>query len=161
MDGIIVNLPAIRAAITATVDEDGISPLQAFIDGRRTPIRYEGDDPVTATKSVAFVRDANEFMGLVFLYPDVIVRVFDPRDLTGYQTPAVDTETGEQLWDEVVDEEGGVRMVRRMVDVPADQELLAEYRAVYDYTLTDTVVIGDGPETAQRPRPLLFGNINS
>jgi len=159
MDGIIVNLPAIRAAIVATVDEDGISPLQQFIDGRRTPIRYEGDDLVTATKSVAFVRDAAEFMGMVSLYPDVIVRVFNPRDLTGYQTPAVD-EAGEQIWDEVVDEEGGRRMARRMVDVPPDQELLAEYRAVYDYTLTDTVVIDDETgETAQRPRPLLFGRI--
>jgi hypothetical protein len=159
MDGIIVNLPAIRAAITATLDEDGNSPLQQFIDGRRTPIRYQGDNPVTATRSVAFVRDAEEFKMLVLLYSDVIVRVFNPRDLTGYQTPDVDAETGEQLWDEVVDEEGGRRMVRRMKDVPADQELLAEYRAVYDYTLTDTVVVGEGPETAQRPRPLLFGRI--
>ena len=161
MDGIIVNLPAIRAAITATVGEDGISPLQQFIDGRRTPIRYEGDDPVTATKSVAFVRDASEFMGLVFLHPDVIVRVFNPRDLTGYQVQATDPETGEQIWDEVVDEEGVRRMVRQMVDVPPDEDLLAEYRAVYDYTLTDTVMVGDGPETAQVPRPLIFGWINS
>jgi hypothetical protein len=159
MDGIIVNLPAIRAAIAATLDEDGNSQLKQFIDGRRTPIRYEGDDPAAATKSVAFVRDAAEFMGLVLLYPDVIVRVFNPRDLTGYQVPVVDPETGEQLWDEVVDEDGGVRFVRRMVDVPPDQELLAAYKAVYDYTLTDTFVIGDGPETAQRPRPLLFGRI--
>jgi hypothetical protein len=159
MDCIIVNLPAIRAAITATLDEDGISPLQQFIDGRRTPIRYEGDNPVTATKSAAFVRDAEEFKMLVLLYSDVIVRVFNPRDLTGYQIPDVDPETGEQLWDEVVDEEGGRRMVRRMKDVPSDQELLAEYRAVYDYTLTDTVVVGEGPETEQRPRPLIFGRI--
>jgi hypothetical protein len=159
MDGIIVNLPAIRAAITATVDEDGTSPLQQFIDGRRTPIRYEGDDPVTATKSVAFVRDASEFVDMATLYPDVIVRVFNPRDLTGYQVQATDPETGERLRDETFDEEGGIRMVPRMVDVPPDQELLDEYRAVYDYTLLDTVMVGEGPETAQVERPLIFGRI--
>jgi hypothetical protein len=159
MDGIIVDLPAIRAAIAATLDEDGISPLQQFIDGRRTPIRYEGDNPVTATKSVAFVRDANEFSDAITMFPSIVQRVIPARDLTGYQIPDVDPETGEQLWDEVVDKESGRRMVRRMKDVPSDQELLAEYRAVYDYTLTDTVVVGEGPETEQRPRPLIFGRI--
>lgn len=153
MDCIIVDLPAIRAAITATMDEEGNSPLQRFIDGRRTPIRYENDDPVTATKSVAFVRDANEFADAIFLFPGIVQQVLPSRSLTGYQVPAVDPETGEQLRDE----DGN----KIMVDVPPDEDALAAYKAVYDYTLTDTVVVGDGPETAQRPRPLIFGRINS